>query len=255
MVHLFVVYGYQGAEEDAEKLRLTDRLLQAVLAETQVVCVGQPMFIAGDLDADPAVIPCLAKGISAGRYVDLALAYSLGAGLAPDVSREDGTGSRRDFLWAVPVLLLLLRLVMLLIGGSLLTSQFLLAFALVPGWLMLLARFLVSPFGLLVGWILLIGPPRRLLELSRMFGISFGVYSVRFRRRLFLHFGMPSLGLLLMIFGLFGVVVLRRVYSGLFLRLVVPLRLAALPFLVEVCYVFVGGVWKVELLVAGTRAG
>ena len=30
VVHLFVVYGYQGAEEDAEKLRLIDRLLQAV---------------------------------------------------------------------------------------------------------------------------------------------------------------------------------------------------------------------------------
>ena len=60
LVHLFVVYGYQGAEEDAEKLRLTDRLLQAVLAEAQVVCVGQPMLIAGDLNADPAVIPCLA---------------------------------------------------------------------------------------------------------------------------------------------------------------------------------------------------
>ena len=29
-----------------KKLRLTDRLLQAVLAEAQVVCVGQPMLIA-----------------------------------------------------------------------------------------------------------------------------------------------------------------------------------------------------------------
>ena len=29
VVHLFVVYGYQGSEEDAEKLQLTDRLLQA----------------------------------------------------------------------------------------------------------------------------------------------------------------------------------------------------------------------------------
>ena len=85
-VHLFVVYGYPGAEEDAEKLRLTDRLLQAVLAEAQVVCIGQPMLIAGDLNADPAVIPCLAKGMSAGRYVDLALAHSLGAGLAPDIT-------------------------------------------------------------------------------------------------------------------------------------------------------------------------
>ena len=49
-----------------------------MLAEAQVVCVGQPMLIAGDLNADPAVIPCLAKGISAGRYVGLALAHSLG---------------------------------------------------------------------------------------------------------------------------------------------------------------------------------
>ena len=79
-------YGYQGTEEDAEKLQLTDRLLQAVLAEAQVVCIGQPMLIAGDLNADPAVIPCLAKGISAGRYVDLALAFSLGAGVIPDVT-------------------------------------------------------------------------------------------------------------------------------------------------------------------------
>ena len=103
MVHLFVVYGYQGAEEDAEKLRLTDRLLQAVLAEARVVGVGQPMLIAGDLNADLAVIPCLAKGMSAGRYVDLALAHSLGAGLTPGITctfnRDDGTGSRRDFLF------------------------------------------------------------------------------------------------------------------------------------------------------------
>ena len=103
---MFVVYGYHGAEEDAEKLRLTDRLLQAVLAEAQVVCIGQPMLSAGDLNADPAVIPCLAKGISAGRYVDLALAYSLGAGIAPDAtcrfSRQDSTGSHRVFFAGCP---------------------------------------------------------------------------------------------------------------------------------------------------------
>ena len=33
VVHLFVVYVYQGAEEDADQLLLTDKLLQAVLAE------------------------------------------------------------------------------------------------------------------------------------------------------------------------------------------------------------------------------
>ena len=48
VVNLLVVYGYQGAEEDAEKLLLTDRLLEAVLAEAQVVCGGQPLLIAGD---------------------------------------------------------------------------------------------------------------------------------------------------------------------------------------------------------------
>ena len=33
VLHLFVIYGYQGAEEDSEKLQLTDKHLQAVLAE------------------------------------------------------------------------------------------------------------------------------------------------------------------------------------------------------------------------------
>ena len=54
-------------------------------------------------------------------------------------------------LLPVPVLLLLLKLAMLLIGGSLLTFLFLLAFVLVPGWLMLPALLHVSLFGLLVG--------------------------------------------------------------------------------------------------------
>ena len=93
VVHLFVVHGYQGAEEDADQLKLTDKLLQAVLAEAQVACVGQPMLIADDLTSDPAVIPCLAKGITAGRFVDLALAYSLGAGVKPDATCASSTFS------------------------------------------------------------------------------------------------------------------------------------------------------------------
>ena len=48
VVHLFVVYGYQEEEEVSEKLQLTDKLLQAVLAEAHMVCVGQPLLIAGD---------------------------------------------------------------------------------------------------------------------------------------------------------------------------------------------------------------
>ena len=102
MLHLFLVYGYQGAEEDSKKLQLTVKLLQDVLAEAQVVCVGQPLLVAGDLNADPAVIPCLAKGFSADRCVDLALAYSLGAGGKPDAAckfrLDECAGSRRDFI-------------------------------------------------------------------------------------------------------------------------------------------------------------
>ena len=102
--HLFVVYGYQGAEEDTDQLLLTYKFLQAVLVVAQVVCIGQPMLIAGDLNADPAVIPCLAEGISG--FVDLALAFSRGAGAAPDVtcrfSLEGGARTRRDFLVGCP---------------------------------------------------------------------------------------------------------------------------------------------------------
>ena len=102
VVHLFVVYGYQGAEDDSEKLQLTEKLLQAVLAEPQVFGIGQPLLVAGDFNADPAVISCLAKGISVGRFVDLALAYSLGAGSKPDATckfrLDECAGSRRDFI-------------------------------------------------------------------------------------------------------------------------------------------------------------
>ena len=59
MVHLVVVCGFQGAEEESEQLLLTEKLSQAVLAEAQVVCIGQPLLIAGDLNADLAVILCL----------------------------------------------------------------------------------------------------------------------------------------------------------------------------------------------------
>ena len=45
-----------------------------------MVCTGQPVLIDGNLVADPAVIPCLAKAISAGGFVDLVLDFSFGEG-------------------------------------------------------------------------------------------------------------------------------------------------------------------------------
>ena len=59
--------------------------------------------------------------------------------------------------------------------------------------------------------------------------------------------GMLPLGLRLTIFGLFEAGMLNWAYLGLIPRLEDPLKLAALPFLVEVCYVFGAGVWEAEL--------
>ena len=50
-----------------------------------MVCWASSAFC-GDLNADPGIIPTLAKGIAAGRFVDLALAHSIGAGMEPEVT-------------------------------------------------------------------------------------------------------------------------------------------------------------------------
>ena len=259
VVHLFVVYGYQGAEEDAEKLRLTDRLLQAVLAEAQVVCVGQPMLIAGDLNADPAVIPCLAKGMSAGRYVDLALAHSLGAGLAPDntctFNRDDGSGSRRDFFIGCP--------------GALAASH---ACYVTDRWFTphfsLLARFRIGawmadiacPIACQPLWpaCWLDTPDRSSSSTSRIVQDVWDIYrdvlgTVPDHVVLALK-DAASRSAIDDLWSIWS----QNAEAGhldLTLLLEVLLLLVALPILVEVCYEFVTGVWEVELLVAGVLAG
>ena len=91
---------------DSEKLSLADKLLCAVFAEAQVVCVEQPLLFVGDINADPCIIPCSAEGISAVRFVGLALAYSVGAGMEPDSTcrfkLDECSGSRRNSVVACP---------------------------------------------------------------------------------------------------------------------------------------------------------
>ena len=109
VVHLFVIYGYQGAENDPEKLQLTDHLFAAVLAEARMCCCGQPVILAGDFNADPIVIPSLAKGISDGQWIDLERAFAFGRGIPPSSTcqfqLDEDKGSRRDFLLACPIAL------------------------------------------------------------------------------------------------------------------------------------------------------
>ena len=62
-LHLFVLYGYQGADSDAEQLALTDHLFDAALCELHAVAAGQPCLLVGDFNVESTKIPCLAKGI------------------------------------------------------------------------------------------------------------------------------------------------------------------------------------------------
>ena len=82
-MHLVVLYGYQGADADPEQLALTDHLFDAALGELSVVARGQPSMLAGDFNVEPTKIPCLAKGISAGLWVDLEVSWALATGKEP----------------------------------------------------------------------------------------------------------------------------------------------------------------------------
>ena len=79
-MHLVVLYGYQGADADAEQLALTEQLFDAAFGELSVVARGQSCLLVGDFNVEPTKIPCLAKGISAGLWVDFEEAWALACG-------------------------------------------------------------------------------------------------------------------------------------------------------------------------------
>ena len=83
MCHLVVVYGFQGASTDPEKLRLTEKLLDAILCELAVVASGQPCLIVGDLNIEPDRIPCLLQGFMAGHWFDLQSSWAAASGVDP----------------------------------------------------------------------------------------------------------------------------------------------------------------------------
>ena len=160
-LHLVVLYGYQGADGDAEQLSLTDQLFDAALGELRVVALDQPCLIVGDFNVEPAKIPCLSKGISAGLWVDLESAWLslLVCFLLPLVSVlgvmwEVIVG----ILWLV-ALLLRLRFIPVLfsrIGGLFLILLFGPLFFTPVGLVRFRSLLSVLHFGLLLGCLLLI---------------------------------------------------------------------------------------------------
>ena len=106
-LHLVVLYGYQGADGDAEQLSLTDQLFDAALGELRVVALDQPCLIVGDFNVEPTKIPCLSKGILAGLWVDLESAWAFASGVPPAATCKrawgDLGGLRRDFMVGCPL--------------------------------------------------------------------------------------------------------------------------------------------------------
>ena len=106
-LHLVVLYGYHGADRDAEQLSLTDQLFDAALGELGVVALDQPCLIVGDFNVEPTKIPCLSKGIFAGLWVDLESAWAFASGVSPAVTCkrawDDSGGHRRDFMVGCPL--------------------------------------------------------------------------------------------------------------------------------------------------------
>ena len=82
-MHLVVLYGYHGADSSAERLQLTNQLFEDSMGDLAVVARGQPCLIVGDFNVGPTKISCLAKGISAGLWVDLEVSWALATGRQP----------------------------------------------------------------------------------------------------------------------------------------------------------------------------
>ena len=58
-------------------------ILMLTLGELSVVARGKPCMLVGDFNVKPTKIPCLAKGISAGLWVDLEVSWALACGTHP----------------------------------------------------------------------------------------------------------------------------------------------------------------------------
>ena len=58
-------------------------MFAAVVAEARMCCAGQTVILVDDFNADPTVIPSLAKGIMYGHWIDLEQAFATGRGVAP----------------------------------------------------------------------------------------------------------------------------------------------------------------------------
>ena len=174
-MHLVVLYGYQGSGSSSEQLRLADQLVDAALGELAVVARGQPCLIVGDFNVEPTKIPCLAKGISVGLWVDLeySWAFALGGSLRLLVSALGNLILEIVGIFKLGAPCVLRRfghVVFFLIGGFSLILLFGLDLRRRGGRPELPSLLGLPPFGLLLGYLRLIKLEIRSLLRSRESG-------------------------------------------------------------------------------------
>ena len=108
MVHLFVVYGYQGAEEDAEKVDgLLIGFFRLFLLRLRWLSVLVNLcLLLGTLMLILRLFPVWLRAFLLEGMLIWPLLYSRGAGLTPGITctfnKDDGTDSRRDFCVVCP---------------------------------------------------------------------------------------------------------------------------------------------------------
>ena len=134
----------------------------------------QPCLFVGDFNVEPTKIPCLAKGISAGLWVDLQLGVILPLPVSAHgtLTLEIGGISRLD---AHCVLLLFCLVRFSVIGGFSLILLLGPGLLLIGGLLLLLSRVDLLLFGLTLGSLLLIVPD--VLRLLRFGGFGMSMMS------------------------------------------------------------------------------
>ena len=170
-MHLVVLYGYQGADADAEQLALTEQLIDAALGELSVVARGQPCMLVGDFNVEPQN-PLPGKRVSAGLWVDLEVSWALATGKLPASTCILKVVIVGTLLLVVLLLLLLLFCLarFRLTGGLPLILLLGLFLTVTAGLVESLSRFGFLLYGLLLGCLLLIRVGGVSLLMSRGFG-------------------------------------------------------------------------------------
>ena len=100
MLHIMCVYGYSGAANKYERMRLNENLLSKTLAAAAEYG-NVPVVLIGDVNVPPETSLAVSSAIMTGRWVDAACSIAAARGEAPDPTcfvHDVSAGSRIDVI-------------------------------------------------------------------------------------------------------------------------------------------------------------